>query len=172
MEPHQKSAGSRDTAVEGEGEGASYTYPLGPTLTASGVNFSIFSAHATHVEIVFFDHADAKQPAKVIKLDPTINRTSHYWHIFVPGIVAGQLYGYRVDGSDKASSGNRFDFDKVLIDPYGKSVSVGHNYNREAASHPGDNAATSMKSVVADLSAFDWEGDRPLKHSFRATVIY
>ena len=172
MEPHQKSAGSRDTAVEGEGEGASYTYPLGPTLTASGVNFSIFSAHATHVEIVFFDHADAKQPAKVIKLAPTINRTSHYWHIFVPGIVAGQLYGYRVDGSDKASSGNRFDFDKVLIDPYGKSVSVGHNYNREAASHPGDNAATSMKSVVADLSAFDWEGDRPLKHSFRATVIY
>jgi glycogen operon protein len=170
MEPHQKSAGSSDTAVEGEG--ASYTYPLGPTLTPAGVNFSIFSAHATHVEIVFFDHPDAKQPARVIKLDPTINRTSHYWHIFVPGIVAGQLYGYRVDGSGKAYSGNRFDFNKVLIDPYGKSVSVGQNYNREAASHPGDNAATSMKSVVADLRVFDWEGDRPLKHSFRATVIY
>jgi glycogen operon protein len=170
MVAHRESADSRDTAVEGKS--ASFAYPLGPTLTASGVNFSIFSAHATHVEIVFFDHADAKQPARVIKLDPTINRTSHYWHIFVPGIVAGQLYGYRVDGPGKASSGNRFDFQKVLIDPYGKSVSVGQNYNREAASHPGNNAATSMKSVVADLRAFDWEGDRPLKHSFRATVIY
>jgi glycogen operon protein len=170
MEPHQRSAGSRDAAVEVEG--ASYAYPLGPTLTPAGVNFSIFSAHATHVEIVFFDHADATQPARAIKLDPTINRTSHYWHIFVPGIVAGQLYGYRVDGSGKASAGNRFDFKKVLIDPYGKSISVGQNYSREAASHPGDNAATSMKSVVADLSAFDWEGDRPLKHSFRTTVIY
>ena len=170
MEPHQTSADYRDTAVESEG--ASYTYPLGPTLTPAGVNFSIFSAHATHVEIVFFDHADAKQPARVIKLDPTINRTSHYWHIFVPGIVAGQLYGYRVDGHREASSGDRFDCNKVLIDPYGKSVSVGRHYDRSAASRPGDNAASSMKSVVADLRAFDWEGDRPLKHSFRATVIY
>ena len=170
MDTHRTLSDSRDTAVEGEG--ASYTYPLGPTLTASGVNFSIFSAHATHVEIVFFDHADAQQPARVIKLNPALNHTAHYWHIFVPGIVAGQLYGYRVDGPGEPSSGNRFDCNKVLIDPYGKSVSVGKHYDRSAASHPGDNAATSMKSVVSDLSTFDWEGDRPLKHPFRATVIY
>ena len=170
MDPNRKPADSRDTAVEGTS--ASFAYPLGPTLTGAGANFSIFSAHATHVEIVFFDHADDQQPARVIKLDSTINRTSHYWHIFVPGIEAGQLYGYRVDGPDVVSGGNRFDCHKVLIDPYGKSVSVGRNYSREAASHPGDNAATSMKSAVADLGAFDWEGDRPLNHSFRATVIY
>jgi len=170
MDSHRTSAGSRDTAVECES--ASYSYPLGPTLTASWANFSVFSAHATHVEIVFFDYADAKQPARVIKLNPALNRTSHYWHIFVPGIMAGQLYGYRVDGPGNASGGNRFDCHKVLIDPYGKSVSVGQHYDRSAASYPGDNAATSMKSVVADLSIFDWEGDRPLKHSFRATVIY
>jgi glycogen operon protein len=136
------------------------------------VNFSIFSAHATQVEIVFFEHADAKQPARVIKLDPALNRTSHYWHIFVPGIKTAQLYGFRVDGPGDASSGNRFDSQKVLIDPYGKSVSVGQNYNREAASHPGDNAATSMKSVVADLTTFDWEQDTPLNRPFRQTVIY
>jgi glycogen operon protein len=121
---------------------------------------------------VFFDHDDAQKPARVIKLGPTINRTSHYWHIFVPGIVAGQLYGYRADGSGDVSGGNRFDCHKVLIDPYGKSVSVGQNYDRSAASHPGDNAATSMKSAVADLSTFDWEEDQPLKHPFRTTVIY
>ena len=115
MYPHRKSADSRDPAVQDKC--ASYSYPLGPTLTPLGVNFSIFSAHATDVEIVFFDNADAKQPARVIKLSPTINRTSHYWHIFVPGIVAGQLYGYRVDGPGEASGGNRFDRQKVLIDP-------------------------------------------------------
>jgi isoamylase len=150
MDPYRKPADSHNTAVEGKG--ASYTYPLGPTLTAAGVNFSIFSAHATQVEIVFFDHADAQQPNRVITLDPIVDRTSHYWHIFVPGIAAGQLYGYRVDGPGNASGGNRFDCHKVLIDPYGKSVSVGRHYDRSAASHPGDNAATSMKSVVADLS--------------------
>jgi glycogen operon protein len=170
MNAHRKSADSRDTAVEGKS--ASFTYPLGPTLTASGVNFSVFSAHATHVEIVFFDHADAQQPSRVIKLNPALNHTAHYWHIFVPGIKAGQLYGYRVAGPCDASGGHRFDSQKVLIDPYGKSVFVGQHYDRSAASHPGDNAATSMKSVVADLSIFDWEGDRPLKRSFRTTVIY
>jgi len=170
MNAHRKSADSRDTAVEGKS--ASFTYPLGPTLTASGVNFSVFSAHATHVEIVFFDHADAQQPSRVIKLNPALNHTAHYWHIFVPGIKAGQLYGYRVAGPCDASGGHRFDSQKVLIDPYGKSVFVGQHYDRSAASHPGDNAATSMKSVVADLSIFDWEGDRPLKRSFRMTVIY
>jgi glycogen operon protein len=170
MDPHQKPAGSGGSAVRDKP--ASYPYPLGPTLTPLGVNFSIFSAHATQVEIVFFEHADAKQPARVIKLDPALNRTSHYWHIFVPGIKTAQLYGFRVDGPGNASGGNRFDSQKVLIDPYGKGVSVGQNYNREAASHPGDNAATSMKSVVADLTTFDWEQDTPLNRPFRQTVIY
>ena len=170
MDPHLKTSDSRGAAVESKG--ASYTYPLGPTLAPSGVNFSIFSAHATRVEIVLFDNADAKQPARVITLDPNINRTSHYWHIFVPGIVAGQFYGYRVDGPSEVDNGNRFDSHKVLIDPYGKSVSIGQHYDRSAASHPGDNAGTSMKSVVADLSIFDWQGDQPLKHPFRTTVIY
>jgi len=170
MDSLSNSADPHDSSVLARS--ASHTYPLGPTLTPDGVNFSIFSAHATRVEIVFFDHAEAQQPDRVITLDPTVDRTSHYWHIFVPGIVAGQLYGYRVDGPGDASCGNRFDSQKVLIDPYGKSVSVGQHYDRAAASKPGDNAATSMKSVVADLSIFDWEEDRPLKHSFRATVIY
>ena len=170
MNPHRKSADSRGSAVRDKR--ANYPYPLGPTLTPLGVNFSIFSAHATQVEIVFFDHADAQQPSRVIKLDPALNRTSHYWHIFVPGIKTAQLYGYHVDGPRDASGGNRFDSQKVLIDPYGKSVSVGQHYERAAASKPGDNAATSMKSVVADLTTFDWEGDTPLNRPFRRTVIY
>ena len=170
MDAHEKS-------VELGGPGAQqkpvgHSYPLGPTVTPEGTNFSVFSANAAGMEIVFFDHPDDPQPARVIALDPAIHRTSHYWHIFVPGIEPGQLYGYRVDGPNDPAAGHRFDRDKVLIDPYGKGVSVGRNYNRADACNPGDNAATSMKSVVADLSTFDWEKDVPLKRPFRRTVIY
>jgi glycogen operon protein len=124
------------------------------------------------MEIVLFDHADDPRPSRVIPLDPVLHRTCHYWHIFVPGIRAGQLYGYRANGPNDPANGRRFDSQKVLIDPYGKSVSVGQHYDRAAACKPGDNAAASMKSVLADLSTFDWEGDRPLYRPFRRSVIY
>ena len=167
---HQKSVEFHDAAAQQIP--VSHPYPLGSTVTPEGTNFSVFSAHATGMEIVLFDHADGSKPVRVIALDPLLNRTSHYWHIFVPGIKPGQLYGYRADGPNDPAAGHRFDRDKVLIDPYGKSVSVGRNYKRADACRPGDNAATSMKSVVADLSTFDWEGDAPLKRPFRRTVIY
>ena len=147
-------------------------YPLGPTVTSDGTNFSIFSANATGMTIVFFDHAGVAEPSRVIHFDPIRDRTAHYWHIFVPGIRPGQRYGYRAMGPTDPPSGQRFDSQKVLLDPYGKSVCVGGNYSRAAACLPGDNAATSMKSVVADLSTFDWQEDRPLIRGFRKSVIY
>jgi len=150
----------------------SHPYPLGPTVTPEGTNFSVFSANSKRIELVFFDHANSPHPSKVVSFDPVLHRTSHYWHIFVPGTKPGQLYGYRADGPDDPSNGHRFDPHKVLIDPYGKSVSLCSNYSRASASRPGDNAAESMKSVVADLSVFDWEGDTPLTRSYRKTVIY
>jgi len=160
-----------DTSVT-SGKCVSHPYPLGPTVTPEGTNFSVFSSNATGMEIVLFDHADAAQPSRVIQLDPLLHRTSHYWHIFVPGIKGGQLYGYRANGPEDPSGGQRFDCHKILLDPYGKAVSIGPHYSRAAASRPGDNAATSMKSVVADLSVFDWEDDKPINRSFRSTVIY
>jgi isoamylase len=98
----------------------SQTFPLGPTVSAEGTNFSVFSSNATRMEIVFFDHGDDLRPSRVIKLDPLANRTSHYWHIFVTGIKPGQLYGYRAEGPFDPANGHRFDSQKVLIDPYGK----------------------------------------------------
>jgi isoamylase len=170
MGQHRQSVELRHPSVRGIH--VSHPYPLGPTLTPEGTNFSVFSANATGMEIVLFDHADDLQPARVIALDPILDRTSHYWHIFVPGIKAGQLYGYRADGPYDPLAGHRFDRHKVLLDPYGKSVSVSQHYSRAAASKPGDNSATAMKSVVTDLSVFDWEGDRPLNRPFHKTVIY
>lgn len=147
-------------------------YPLGATVRPDGTNFSIFSASATGMELVLFAHPDAGAATRSFTLDPVRNRTSHYWHIFLPGIVSGQLYGYRVDGPNDPAAGQRFDRQKILLDPYGVGVSVGKNYSRAAASVPGDNAAASMKSVVADLSLFDWEDDRKINRLFRETVIY
>jgi isoamylase len=147
-------------------------YPLGATVCPDGTNFSIFSASATGMELVLFGHPDESAAARSVTLDPVLNRTSHYWHVFVPGIKAGQLYGYRVDGPNDPTAGQRFDCQKILLDPYAVGVSVGKNYSRATASVPGDNAATSMKSVVANLSLFDWEGDRKINRLFRDTVIY
>ncbi|NJP04203.1 MAG: glycogen debranching protein GlgX [Chloroflexaceae bacterium] len=148
------------------------SFPLGATIHPGGVNFSVFSKHATTVELLLFDRMDDGQPARVLQLDPKRHRTFHYWHMFVPGVKAGQLYGYRVDGPRDPANGMRFDYDKVLLDPYGKGVATGPHYSREAASKPGDTAATSMKSVVVDPSTYDWEDDHLLQRSFADTVIY
>ncbi len=71
-------------------------YPLGATVTATGVNFSVFSYHATRAELLLFDTEDAAQASRVIDLVPGSSLTSHYWHVHLPGIKAGQLYGFRL----------------------------------------------------------------------------
>jgi isoamylase len=146
--------------------------PLGATAGNGGVNFSVFSRGATGVDLLLFDRQDDYKPARVIKIDPWAGRAYHYWHVFVPGIQSGQLYGYRVHGPFEPASGMRFDPGKVLLDPYGRGVVVPHKYSRDAAGREGDNTATAMKSVVVDTRKYDWEGDTPLKHPSSRTVIY
>ena len=148
------------------------SFPLGATIVPGGVNFSVFSKHATGVQLVFFDRVDAKAPSRVIDLHPRHQRSYHYWHAFVPGVTAGQHYGYRVDGPFDPVRGHRFDRDKVLLDPYGKCVARPAGWSRAAARAPGDNCASALKSVVADHSAYDWEGDRPPHTPFARTVVY
>jgi len=137
-----------------------------------GVNFSLYSRDATGVELVFFDQPNDARAASVIVLDPVSNRTYHYWHVFVPGVQTGQIYGYRVRGLCDPGQGMRFDHNKVLLDPYGRGVVMPKRYSRDAASEEGDNAATAMKSVVVDASVYDWEGDAPLKRPSARTIVY
>lgn len=148
------------------------SYPLGATVRADGVNFCVFSRNATTVELLLFDQHDAPAPARTIRLDPEHNRTFYYWHVFVRGIRAGQLYGYRVDGPFAPHEGLRFDPSKVLIDPYARAVMYEHNYSRQAACGPGTTVASAMKSVVVDPRNYDWEGDAPLRQPHGAPVIY
>src|SRR5215510_1588061 len=146
--------------------------PLGATLSLEGANFSVYSKHATGIELLLFDYGDDSQPARVIRINPSTGRTYHYWHVFVPGVKAGQIYGYRVEGPFDPPRGMRFDPAKVLIDPYGRGTVVPKAYSREAARKGGDNCATAMKSLVADPGAYDWEGDTPLNKPSAQTIVY
>jgi isoamylase len=146
--------------------------PLGATIAADGVNFCVFAKRATDVDLLLFDHVDDGAPERVIPFDQKSNRTYHYWHLFVPALKAGQIYGYRVHGPFDPSRGLRYDSGKVLLDPYGRGVVVPSGYNRAAATERGDNAVAAMKSVVVDPAAYDWEGDRPLCRPSSQSIVY
>ncbi|HEY7318914.1 MAG TPA: glycogen debranching protein GlgX [Candidatus Binatia bacterium] len=148
------------------------TAPLGATVHSGGVNFSVFSKSAARIELLLFDDKTQAHPAKVITLDPRGDRTYHYWHVFVPNIKPGQIYGYRAYGPFAPERGLRFDGEKVLLDPYGLAVAVPEAYDRKAASRPGDNAVTALKSIVADPGCYDWQGDQPLRRPFTETIVY
>lgn len=145
---------------------------LGATWSREGVNFSLFSKHATGVELLLFEGVDDAQPSRSIRLDRGANRTYFYWHVFVPDVPPGQLYGYRVEGPFAPETDMRFDPTKLLLDPYGRGVVVPRRYSRTAAQREGDNAATAMKSVVVDPSVYDWQGDVPLRRSAAQTIVY
>ncbi len=92
--------------------------------------------------------------------------------MFVPGVEAGQMYGFRAHGPSEPDRGFRFDSMKLLLDPYGRAITVPKNYSRDAARCKGENTATAMKSVVADPRTYNWEGDAQLKIPWSRTIIY
>jgi len=141
------------------------SHPLGPTVCDDGVNFSVFSKHGTEVSLALFDSAEDILPSQIIPLDPIINKTYHYWHVFINGLSAGQLYALQLNGPDEPSQGHRFNAKNILLDPYSKSVSVPVSYIRGVESPP-------MKSVIVDTSDYDWEDDQPIQRPFYQTVIY
>src|SRR5215203_1429703 len=118
-----------------------HSSPLGSSLGPGGANFSIYSRDATGVQLLLFDRDDAAVPARAIDLDRLTHRSYHYWHAWVPGIRAGQIYAYRVDGPFDPGHGLRFDRAKVLLDPYGKCVARPAGWSRQAAAAAGDNCA-------------------------------
>lgn len=149
------------------------SFPLGATVTPEGVNFCIFSKSAQAIELLLFDHADQSKPTHIISLSASQNKSFHYWHGFVPGLKAGQIYGYRVHGPFDPAQGYRFDASKVLLDPYAKAIVNEEYYDRRAASRPGyNNCAQALKGVVVDTSTYDWEGDRLLRTPYTRSIIY
>src|SRR6476469_8341160 len=117
---------SQRSATAGAGSAA----PLGTMVTPEGVNFSVFSKRATSIDLLLFDRVDDGKASRMIRLDPAVHRNYHYWHVFVPGLTAGQIYGFRADGPFEPQMGCRFDVTKLLLDPYGRAVMVPSTYNR------------------------------------------
>ncbi|NEN89173.1 MAG: glycogen debranching protein GlgX [Okeania sp. SIO3H1] len=151
-----------------------HSFPIGATVSKDpkGVNFSIYSKNATAIELLLFDEPHAAKATQVILLDPKQHKTHHYWHIFISGLEAGQIYAYRVYGPLEPEKGHRFDSTKILLDPYARVVVGQEKYSREAATGYGENCAYALKGVVVDPTAYDWEDDIPLNIPYASTVIY
>jgi glycogen operon protein len=146
-------------------------HPLGATIQANGVNFSLFSGSATGVELLLFDKHDSRQPFQTIPLIPSKNKTFHFWHILVKDLKAGAHYAFRLSGPSVPEQGLRHNRNKVLIDPYARG-NTNTLWKRGDACNDSDNVSTSMRSVVIDPSDYDWEGDRPLNRPIEDTIIY
>ena len=155
-------------------------YPIGATWTGDGVNFAIFSEHATAVELCLFDNADA--PKEIARV-PLREQTEQIWHAFLPEIRPGQLYGYRVHGPYEPERGLRFNESKLLLDPYAKSI-VGQikwsdemfgyivgDAGEDLARDSRDNAWAMPKSLVID-DKFNWGRDKRPRTPFSETMIY
>lgn len=155
-------------------------YPLGATFDGNGVNFAIYAENAEAVELCLFENETDEVESLKIKIQ---ERTHQVWHIYIPGIGPGQLYGYRVHGPYEPAQGHRFNPNKLLIDPYAKAIAgtlrwddalfgyeVGHP-DADLSFSEKDSAAYIPKGVVIDGS-FDWEGDKPLRIPMHRSIIY
>lgn len=158
--------------------------PLGTQERSGGVNFSIFSRNASGVRLELFNHANDAQPSRVIDLTSACHRTGDVWHVWVAGLVSGQLYAYRIEGPYAPSQGFRFNPNRLLLDPFATAVSSrppwdfasARGYDpaspqQDLTRSVADNAASSPKCIVLNES-FDWGDDHPLHHPWSKTIIY
>lgn len=154
-------------------------YPLGSTFDGEGVNFAIFSKNAEKIELCLFNKSGSKE---LIRYEIT-ERTNSVWHIYLKGIKAEQVYGYRVYGPYKPEEGHRFNHNKLLLDPYGKKLVGKLIWNKAIFGYDVDSPEKDLsfskldsapyvpKSVVIS-GDYDWEDDKHLETSFEETIIY
>ena len=156
------------------------SYPLGATWDGKGVNFALFSENATKVELCLFDTVDAKAPSECIEMP---EYTDQVWHAYLPEALPGQLYGYRVHGPYEPSHGHRFNPNKIVLDPYARSIGrevrwadevFGYRMGDEQqdlAFDERDSAPYAPLATVID-PAFTWGDDRPPRTAWHKTIIY
>ncbi|MFW2403998.1 MAG: glycogen debranching enzyme, partial [Gammaproteobacteria bacterium] len=149
---------------------AGRSFPPGATVTPEGVNFSIFSRHATAATLLLFGDDDDVQPIQTIELDPETNRTFFFWHVLVVGAEAGLQFTWRMDGPPgDGVNGFRIDRRHQLLDPWARLVSTTH-WDRQAVLDDPETSGTFRAVVEAD--AYDWENDQPVNHALQDSVIY
>ncbi|MDB6014981.1 MAG: glycogen debranching enzyme [Gammaproteobacteria bacterium] len=156
--------------------------PLGVYAYDGGVNFALFSRHATRVRLELFTSASDSTPGRIIDLDPVRNRTGDVWHAWIKGIATGQLYDYRVDVPYEPGKGNRFNLRKLLLDPCATALARAPSWDFAAARSDESADSDARTSNIDDAKAmpkcvvtgerFDWHDDRPPRHPWSKTVIY
>ena len=148
--------------------------PLGATFDGSGTNFALYSAVATKVELCLFDREGNENRIELTEVDNDV------WHCYLPGIVPGHHYGYRVYGPYDPANGHRCDPSKLLLDPYAKAISgtvkndpslFSYDFADPTQRNEEDSADSTMRSVVVS-PFFDWGRDRPPAHPYNETIIY
>src|SRR6202050_417154 len=164
--------------IERSKQTAGLPFPRGANWDGRGVNFSLFSESSESVELCLFDG-----PGKVERRIRIRERTNGAWHVYVPDIGPGQLYGYRVYGPYLPESGLRFNPNKSLLDPYAKAIGrelqwadalFGYQLGDESADlsfDDRDSAPFAPLGAVVD-SSFDWSGERRPSHPSHETLIY
>jgi glycogen operon protein len=156
------------------------SYPLGATWDGAGVNFALFSEHATKVELCLFDSPEAKAESHRL---PLLEHIDMVWHAYLPDVQPEQLYGYRVHGPHEPAKGHRFNPHKLVVDPYAKAIGRDLAWGDELFGYrigdpagdlsfdDRDNASLAPLAAVID-PAFTWGDDRPLRTPWHKTVIY
>jgi glycogen operon protein len=155
-------------------------YPLGATWDGSGTNFALYSENAEAVELCLFDSADSELESQRIRLR---EHTDMVWHAFLPDVLPGQIYGYRVHGAYKPAEGHRFNPHKVVLDPYAKAIARETRWSDEMWGYrvgdpqadlsfdERDDARYAPLAAVLD-DAFTWGDDRPPRIPWNKTLIY
>jgi glycogen operon protein len=157
-----------------------HPYPLGATWDGAGVNFALFSENASKVELCLFDSGGATQASNRIALN---EYTDKVWHAYLPDVLPGQLYGYRLHGPFEPAQGHRFNPNKMVLDPYAKSIGRDVQWADELFAYKlddpdadlsfddRDSAAFAPLGLVID-TAFTWGDDRPPRTPWHRTIIY
>ncbi|MCQ2914451.1 MAG: glycogen debranching protein GlgX [Alphaproteobacteria bacterium] len=154
-------------------------YPLGANWDGKGVNFALFSANAERVMLCLFDETGTKEIERITMPE----RTDEVWHVYLPNIKPGQLYGYRVFGPYEPEKGLRFNHNKLLLDPYAKALTgpaIYHphmqgyrtNASKEDLTLDRYNSAPYVPKCIVVDDNYSWTGDRKLNIPWTETVIY
>lgn len=153
--------------------------PLGAHERGGGINFAVFSRHATRVALLLFDDASAAMPRAIIDLDPRCHRTGDIWHVWVEGIGEGTIYAFQANGPYQPEQGHRFNLGKILLDPHTTALIGTDCWDfacicglDSATPEQTENDARWKAKCLIPKKTFDWQGDRPLKHAWADTVIY
>ncbi|MBG0824406.1 glycogen debranching protein GlgX [Planomonospora sp. ID91781] len=149
-------------------------YPLGATWDGVGTGFALFSEVAERVELCLFGEDGREERVDLPEVDGFV------WHGYLPGVMPGQRYGYRVHGPYEPSQGHRCNPAKLLLDPYAKAIDgelswdealFSYRFTDPAARNDYDSAPFMPKNVVVN-PFFDWGADRPPRTPYHQTVIY